>query len=207
MKFSTLTLCCGLALASLFALAPSARADLIPWTYNWSRSPNQIHADAPGTGYITLTDESLHTAVGDSDVVATNMRTFSTALPTNPDHFTAAPYALTLTLGDVDSGKTGALTFTGQIDGDLGAQFSRLHNTFTGPASQSIVLGNHRYVASNLTFTPPGVPGATNAGSISAHVTITVEQVPEPASWLLLALGVGGLALRRLRRRSRAGTA
>ena len=66
----------GLALALLFALPTSGRADLIAWSYNWSRSPSEIHADAPGTGKITLTDESQHNAVGDSDVVATNIRTF-----------------------------------------------------------------------------------------------------------------------------------
>ena len=92
MKLSPLTLF-GLALASLFALPPSVRADLIPWTYNWSRSPTDILADAPGTGYISLTDESLRTAVGNSDIVATNLHTFSTATDANPDVFTARPYA------------------------------------------------------------------------------------------------------------------
>jgi hypothetical protein len=201
MKPSTLTFG-GLALALLFALPPSARAELIPWMYNWSRSPAEIHADAPGTGFIQLTDESLKHAVGDSDVVATNLRTVSTAPPSNPDHFTAKPYTLSLFLLDLDSGKSGTLTFTGQIDGELGANFSRLKNTFTGPPTQSIVLGDHRYVASNLTFTPPGVPGAVNAGSISAHTTITVEQVPEPSTWLLSALGATALEVfRRVRRR------
>jgi len=206
MKRSTLTFG-GLALALLFALPPSARAEHIPWMYNWSRSPSEIHADAPGTGFIRLTDESLKHAVGDSDVVATNMRTFSTATPSNPDHFTAKPYTLSLFLLDVDSGKSATLSFTGQIDGDLGANFSRLKNTFTGPPTQSIVLGNHVYTASNLTFTPPGVPGAANAGSISAHATISVEQVPEPSTWLLSALGAVSLgAFRRRHRRARAAT-
>jgi len=195
----------GLALALLFALPTSGRADLISWSYNWARSPSEIHADAPGTGKITLTDESQHNAVGDSDVVATNMRTFSDALPTSPDHFTHAPYSLTLTLKDMESGQTGSMTFTGEINGDLGAQFSRLTNTFTGPATQSILLGEHRYTASNMTFTPPGIPGAANAGSVSAHATITVEHVPEPSSWLLSAVGgtILTAARRYLRRRVR----
>jgi len=114
----------GLALALLFALPTAGRADLIAWSYNWSRSPSEIHADSPGTGKITLTDESQHNAVGDSDVVATNMRTFSDALPAQPDHFTNAPYSLTLTLKDQVSGQTGSMTFTGEINGDLGAQFA-----------------------------------------------------------------------------------
>jgi hypothetical protein len=183
----------SLALALLFVLAPAARADFIPWMYNWSRSPSELHADAPGTGYIALTDESLKGAVGDSDIVATNMRTFSTATPQNPDHFTHKAYTLSLFLLDSESGKSGTLTFTGEINGDLGAAFSRLTNTFTGPATETIVLGQHRYTASNLTFSPPGIPGAVNAGSISAHATITVvsvEQLPEPASLALSGFGM-----------------
>lgn len=195
----------GLALALLFVSPPSARADLIPWMFNWSRSPNEIHADSPGTGYVQLTDESLKQVVGDSVIVATNLRTFSTALPTKPDHFTAAPYSLTLYLLDLDSGESGTITFTGEIDGDLGAQFSRLTNKFTGPETQSIVLGDHRYTVKNMTFTPPGTPGATNAGSISAIASISVEQVPEPGSLLLSALGAVILVgFRRLRLRERA---
>src|SRR4051794_39657464 len=45
------------ALGVLLFTTPAAKAELIPWMYNWSRSPSEIKADAPGTGYITLTDE------------------------------------------------------------------------------------------------------------------------------------------------------
>jgi hypothetical protein len=194
----------GLALSLLFALSSSARAEFIPWMYNWSRSPSEIHSDAPGTGYITLTDESLKGAVGDSDIVATNMRTFSTATALNPDKFTAKNYSLTLFLLDLASGQSGTVTFTGQIDGELGATFSRMQNTFTGASSQFIILGDNRYTASNPTFSPPGIPGAANAGSVSAHVTILVEQVPEPSTLTLTALGTVALGIaRRLSRRGR----
>src|SRR5262245_56434838 len=84
----------GIALLTLLAGAPRARADQILWNYNWSRSPGVLQADAPGTGYITLTDESLKSAIGDSDIVATNLRTYSTATDANPDVFTAKPYTL-----------------------------------------------------------------------------------------------------------------
>jgi hypothetical protein len=205
MKPSRLTLA-TLALLLLLAFSSPARADFIPWMYNWSRSPNQILSDAPGTGYIALTDESLKGAVGDTDIVATNMRTFSTATVDNPDIFTARTYSLTLFLLDLDSGMSGTLTFTGQLDGELGATFSRMTNTFIGPPSQSLVLGQNRYTASSLTFSPPGIPGAANAGSVSAHATVVVEQVPEPSSFALYALGsfALGVARRLLRRRRRA---
>src|SRR5204862_3058902 len=71
MRVSPLTLA-GVALTFLLVGHQTARADFIPWNYNWSRSPSEIHADAPGTGHIALTDESLKTAVGSSDIVATN---------------------------------------------------------------------------------------------------------------------------------------
>jgi hypothetical protein len=192
MRVSILTLA-GVTL--LLSRAP-ASADPIPWMYSWSRSPEVISADAPGTGYITLTDEPLRTALGDSDVVATNLRTWSTASRSNPDLFTAKPYQLSLSLVDVDSGQEGTLTFTGLLDGELTAGSSRIDNTFTGATVQSIVLGEHLYTASLGSWSPPGPPDSTNAGSISAHADISVESImtlPEPGSLLLAGLGATAL--------------
>src|SRR5437764_9188490 len=105
--------------AFVWLLAPAApvQAEFIPWQYNWSRSPGIVHADAPGTGYIKLTDESLHNAAGDSDVVATNLQVVSTAPPNHPDVFTAKPYTLTLFLLDTTSGQSGTIDFTGELHG------------------------------------------------------------------------------------------
>lgn len=205
MKFSFFSMG-GLALVLLLTPVSSARGDLIPWMYNWSRSPTEILADAPGTGRITLTDESLKSAVGDSDIVATNLRTFSTATAANPDTFTAKAYSLNLYLYDVESGASTTLSFTGQIDGRLTAQSSLLRNTFTGATTQQVVLGANRYVATIGPYTPPGPPNSSNSGSISAHATITVEaivQVPEPATLGLSGLGVLMLAVARWRVRRR----
>lgn len=204
MKFSPVTLV-GVVLASL--LAPlTCRADLIPWMYNWSRSPSVINADAPGTGYITLTDETLKSAVGDSDVVATNLRTYSTATAGSPDVFTAKAYSLSLYLYDSASGQGGTLTFTGQLDGKLTALSSNLKNTFTGMTTQSIILGTNKYTATIGPYSPPGIPGSSNSGSISAHATITVESVvdtPEPGSLILSGIGFTVVTLGRLRNRRR----
>src|SRR5262245_15654266 len=61
----------ALALTALLTMTDRARADLIHWSYNWSRFPGEIKPDNPATGgKITLTDESLKSAVGDSDIVA-----------------------------------------------------------------------------------------------------------------------------------------
>src|SRR5262249_38622733 len=162
MKLSFPTLS-GVALAMLLAPLP-ARADLIPWVYNWSRSPSEIHSDT-GTSTITLTDETAKTAVGDSNIVATNLRTFSTASATDPDRFTAKPYALTLNLIDVGSHKSGTMTFTGEIDGWVSSMNSSLTNQFTGEITKSLILGNNRYTATIGPFSPPGAPGSANAGA------------------------------------------
>jgi hypothetical protein len=185
-----------------------ARADLIPWMYNWSRSPAQIHADAPGTGYITLTDESSRFARGDSNIVATNLKTYSTATIENKDVFTNKTYNLTLHLTDAASSDTASLTFTGRIDGWLTAQSSYLRNTFTGQVTQSVTLGANVYTVTMDGYTPPGIPGSVNSGSISAKATVTVEaivaQVPEPGALFLAGVGAGLLvAARRRRQRQR----
>jgi hypothetical protein len=181
----------GIALLTLLAGAPRARADQILWNYNWSRSPGVLQADAPGTGYITLTDESLKSAIGDSDIVATNLRTYSTATDANPDVFTAKPYTLSLFLQDAASGVSGTLTFTGLFDGTLTALSANIKNTFTGQTTQTLVLGDNQYTATLGSYAPPGPSTSSNAGSISAHAIVTVDSlvqdVPEPNS-LALAL-------------------
>jgi hypothetical protein len=201
----------GLALALLFAVPTAGRADLIAWSYNWSRSPSEIHADAPGTGYITLTDESMKNAVGNSDIVATNLKTYSSATIANKDLFTAKPYSLTLNLQDVESGKTASLTFTGKIDGWLTSHSSFLRNTFTGQVTQFVDLGTNRYTVTINGYTPPGVPGSSNSGSISAKATVSVTaivaEVPEPATLTLSGVSLlvfAGVARGRRQRRREA---
>ncbi len=66
MKLSPLSLG-GAVLALLLGSASPARADLIPWLYSWSSSPDTLQADAPGTSTITLSSEPLKEAIGDSE--------------------------------------------------------------------------------------------------------------------------------------------
>src|SRR4051812_20870815 len=106
------------ALALLLTAGGGAPAARVVWRYNWSRSPGAALADTPATGgKITLTDESQRTVVGDSDVVATNLKTYSTAPDSSPDRFTNKGYTLTLSLTDQASGQSGAASFTGVFNG------------------------------------------------------------------------------------------
>jgi hypothetical protein len=195
----------GAAIVLLLTLSGSARADLILWTYNWSRSPATVMADSPGTSYISLTDESPHLAVGDTDVVATNIRAFSTAPPTNPDHFTAKPYTLSLFLQDQASGSSGMMSFDGLFNGTMSALNSNITNMFTNAITQTLILGTNQYTATIGNYTPPGPTGSSNAGSISAHATVTVESllndVPEPSTLALAGLALPILGIAAWRRR------
>jgi hypothetical protein len=107
---------------------------------------------------------------------------------------------------DNASQQTGDLTFTGAFNGTLGSQ-SKLTNAFTGPTSQSIMLGGNDYTADIGLFVPPQ-PGSP--GQIGANVTVlpgpppaAARDVPEPTTFLLASLGLSTLGMRTCCRRRR----
>ncbi|HTU18249.1 MAG TPA: PEP-CTERM sorting domain-containing protein [Gemmataceae bacterium] len=198
----------GAASVLLFFGTAGARAELIQWSYSWSRSPTQVYANSPGTGYISLTESNgLKSAAGDSYLVATNLQAHSTAGVADPDVFTNKTYSLSLYLQDNDSSKSGTVTFTGEFNGTLTADSSNITNTFVGATTQSLVLGDHLYTVTIGPYDPPGPTGAVNSGSISARAEVTVSTIfhlPEPSSAMLALLGGScGLAFVRRRRRVR----
>jgi hypothetical protein len=198
MRHTPATLC-GAALLLLLTFSGSARADLIYWSYSWSRSPSQVPADSPGTGYIALTDEGLKNAVGNTDIVATNIKVHSTAPPSAPDKFTNAPYTLSLYLMDQASGVNGTLAFTGIFNGTISALNSNIANAFTGLVTQTLILGDNKYTVTIGPYVPPGPPASTSSGSIGTHATVKVESIisemPEPSTLILATAALPLLSL------------
>ena len=187
-----------------FLGAGRARADFVPWTYNWE--PGALSVSA-GTGGLSLTDEPLNHAAGSSDIVVTNIRAFSSASRTQPDVFNHTNFSFSLLLKDDLSKQTATLKFTGFFTGKISINSANVQVTYTGPLTQKVTLGGHTYTVDLGNFAPPGPPGASNAGSISAHVGVDEttgggHQAPEPSTLVLSVLGLSSLGLtgwRRLR--------
>jgi hypothetical protein len=193
-----------LALALLAMSRAAARADLIAWSYNWEPAAPAVSADSPGAGKVALSDEPAASAAGNSQMVATNLRTFSSADSAAPATFTHQSYGLTLNLTDTASQTTGTLTFSGQLTGTLSASNSVLTNTFTGPVVKSLTLGGNTYTVTLDSYTAPPPPGAANAGSIGASVVVSAGSnsggggggsAPEPPTAVLAGLGLVGLGV------------
>jgi hypothetical protein len=199
-----------------WAVAP-ARAGLIPaptaqWSYNFTPSQSFVSADSPGTGTVTFTNEPGKNATGNSDVVVTNLRVSSTAPATSPDVLhTNGAYSFNLALTDSASGASTTMTFTGKLSGTFSSANANVTNAFSGQRIQTWTAPNGNvYTVSLVGYTPPGPPTATNAGSISAHITVQAQGVhigsnsPEPSTLVLSCLGLtfAGAAAWRKRRRS-----
>jgi hypothetical protein len=205
--------------AVVLLAAASVRADVVPWTYSWQRDPISIAADGGGTGGVSLTSEALpKQAAGNSDIVATNLRIFSSATAAVPDKLqNNGAYVLSLTLTDSTSGNSGTLTFAGKLSGTFSVGNSNITSVFNSPTEQKLTLGDNVYDVTIGPYSPPGPPSASNAGSIAAHVDVLplsgggggpppggggggISDAPEPSSILLSCLGltfVGGAAGRK----------
>jgi hypothetical protein len=187
----------ALLLTSSFSHAGVVDPTNVQWTYNFMPGAPAVLADGNPAAGVTFTNEPTGHAVGNSDIVATNLRVFSAAPGTSPDMLTGnnGNYSLALGLSTTDStGNTvnGTLTFHGTLSGSFSSQNSNVNNQFGSDSSQQVSLGDFTFTVTLSSYTPPGPPDQTNAGSISAFVevsSITTAQVPEPAAVVLSCLG------------------
>jgi hypothetical protein len=199
------------ALAVVLLGSAAAQASPVPpanlqWTYNFTPGAPALPVDGGGSSYVGFTNEPTKAAVGNSDVVATNLRVFSAATASVPDTLSASgDYSLTMVLSTVDNGTpySASLTFTGELDGTFSAESANIKNTFGPNSTQTVQLGSYIFTVSLVAYTPPGPPDQVNAGSLAAHVEVTLaEETPEPSTMLLSALGLsclGGAAWRKRR--------
>lgn len=209
------------ALAILLSIATASQAntitpDQVVWTYNFSPGSPAVTADGNPAAGVTFTNEPTKTAVGSSDIVATNLRVFSTATAAAPEMLSAnGAYSLTLKLASTDQfgmPVTADMVFTGKLTGPFSAENANVANMFGPFATQTKALGGFNFTVSLIAYTPPGPPDQTNAGSISAHVTIsaiTPAALPEPTTLMLTGLGMsflGGAAWRKRKQAKVANT-
>jgi hypothetical protein len=191
---------CALALGLCLLAGGQARADSVPWYYSSTAMPASINSDTPGMGRIDMNGVTSGQVTGSSSIVLANLKTVSSADPSNPATFTNASYQLAMTIIDGQSNTPGTMFFSGQINGVLSSGNSLLLNNFTGSTTQTQTIGTHQFSVTIGPFAPPGLPGVGD-GSISALATVTVTDAPEPSTLAMAGLGLSLLGARLWRRR------
>jgi hypothetical protein len=188
--------------------------DQVAWSYDFTSGAPQVFADGTTSSGVSFTNEQTTPAIGKTGVVATQLKVFSTAPDNNKDFITGSNgnYTLVMNIGTSASGtlQTGSLTFTGTLAGSMSQNSAAVTNSFSGPTSQSLTLGNYIFTVTFDGYSHPGPPSASDQGSISASVTVTTPTInnvdsPEPSTMLLSGLGLMGAlgAAWRKRRRAR----
>lgn len=193
---------CAVAVALLLLARTSARAEPIvaPWFDATLATPHNVYANDPDAGHVRITgvsDPQFH--FNSATITLANFKTFGGS-PSEPAHFNDKPFSVVLAVYDAQSRELGAVTFTGAIEGTLGANGTGLSVDLTSPATERLHLGHHIYTITldHLPFTGP--PTAANYSLLTANVTVTNN--PEPSALVLAALGLPllGITLRRRRR-------
>jgi len=198
----SLTAACLLGCATAAPAGPIA-SDNIAWGYQFSVSPQY---QSIGGGYIFLpgngASDNMSSAPFSPKDVQTSLYTRTDATQANPHVVTDAPFALTLNITDKGSPSvTGAVTFSGFLNGSVWNTGSNLTPTFTpAMASQTLQLDHHIYDINFESFKSPtgnGPPGHSGAFVFD----VSVHHNPEPSSLVLAGIGAPlfGMVWRRRR--------
>ena len=204
-------------LAALLLAGASAGAADIPWSFNWEPSTAKLATNTAGS-YMKLTDEPAGTAAGNTTSVLTNLRVFSTAPPVtlgSPNFNSSSPVTFALALRDTTSGMVHNFLYTVLFRGYINSHAAAVTAAFQGPTSfNNVQIGQNLYTINSPSYTPPGPPGAANAGSIAVQVSVTpasggkpppvIQGAPEPSTMALSCVGLAFLGLAGWRRRRQA---
>jgi hypothetical protein len=193
-----------LCLAAACFLAGQSTAQASPinidWSYRISATP-MFMGTGGGVLYMpgSTGTTNMSTAAFAPTEVGTNFWTLSRATQANPDSLKDAPFALVLHIDDKASGISGAVTFSGVLNGNIWATGSSLQSTLTSSPTQQLWLGHHIYDVSFASFKPPAGNGLGNYGRFAFDVS--VHHNPEPSSLVLAGIGAPlfGVVLRRRR--------
>jgi len=168
--------------------------------------------DSNYSGYI-----AINSLVANSTIVMMNMMHVVSQLGGNLKYakglINNAPFTYNVTLTDEASGKSGTLTFHGNLDATIAMMPVPLppvkglplptalgfipNITYTNP-SHSIVLGGSTFTVGMEK--PLSLPGGTVTYSMMASVTATLNS-PEPSTLTIAGLGMAGMGFFTLRRR------
>ena len=207
------------ACAALLVAGTSARAEDLPWTFDWTPSniPSNLRLIAPTSStklsYLQLTSEPIGrpfgTAAGASDLTMTGIKVFSDAPRSNPDSLAgSAPVTFSLRLTDATTGLFHDFAYMVQFGGLISSLSAKVSAVVTPSAPYTNVqIGAGLYTISSPSYTPPGPPDSGNPSAISVSVSVVpvdsgkVQNSPEPSTMLLSCVGLSFLGLARWRKR------
>jgi hypothetical protein len=208
--------------ALLLAGSPSARAEDLPWTFDWTPGniPGNLRLVAPTSmtkmSYLQLTSEPIGkpfgTAAGASDLTMTSIKVFSDAPRSNPDSLAAtSPVTFSLRLTDKTTGLFHDFLYSVKFGGLISSESAKVTAMISPMAPfVNVKIGAGLYTINSPTYTPPGPPDSSNPAAISVSVNVIpadggkITGTPEPSTMLLSCVGLSCLGVARWRKRHQA---
>lgn len=195
----------------------------VQWEYRWTVTNPvglSILADANGggqNGFVLFVNNfngnwNPSARSGNSNVVATNLRSLSDAPASDPNSLSAAgAFSLQLDIRLKNNpSQMATYNFNGKLKGDFSSESSNIEMDLVSPMVDTKTIGGIDFVVKYISFVAPdpqasGDGGAVQLGSIGFRVELTnggqVEEVPEPSTIVLSCLGLSFLGVAGLRKR------